>query len=80
MNSSQKEDRARVRKWGLKTPRSIFVLESLDGRRRANAKRKDEARGLGDYIWRKSLNNAHRERGGPELRGAENSGMRHGAN
>ena len=63
----------------MKSPRSNLLLESLDGGRRTNAKRRDKAkRDMGDFR-RYYENSADKDRDGPVNGTAEHSGMGHGA-
>jgi hypothetical protein len=55
------------------------VFESLDCRRRTDAKRGDEAKRLADCVWRRCQNGADKDCGWPVYRSTQNSGMGHGA-
>jgi hypothetical protein len=72
-----KETRARVDEWAKAQIDS--VCESLDVGRRTDAERRDKAERAAGAFWRCSYNRTDKERGGPVHRGAENSGMGHGA-
>jgi len=64
---------------GLKSPRLILVLESLDGGRRTDAKRGDKTERIAGRLGHHHQSCADKERDGSIHRTTQNSSVGHGA-